>query len=108
MSDRTPEFESSDKKGSSIAYTGTVGASWTAVPYIAGNNIQSFIIEADIENAVTNTLSVSINGGATVLAVLYPGGVVSHLIKGTLTQVHILGFAASCNYRATIDYEDNV
>ncbi len=105
MADVLPEFEISDKKGTSVAYSGTVGVSWTAIPTVAGNNIQEFSIEADVDNAVTNILYVSLDGGTTTAAELYPTGTYYQLIKGSQTQVHIKGFAASCGYRAVINYE---
>jgi hypothetical protein len=107
MADQLPEFEISDKKGTTVVYTGSVGTSFTAVPAApTGNDIQSFSVEADSENDITNTLSVSIDGGTTVLGILYPSGYLYQLVKGvTQTQIHIKGAAASCAYRIMINYE---
>ena len=107
MSDQLPEFEISDKKGTTVVYSGSVGTSFTAVPAApTGNDIQSFSVEADSENAITNTLSVSLDGGTTTAAILYPTGFFYQLVKGvTQTQIHIKGAAASCGYRIVINYE---
>lgn len=107
MSDQLPEFEIADKKGSTVVYTGTVGTSWTAVPAApTANDIQSFAVEADAENDITNTLSVSLDGGTTTLTIIYPTGYFGGLIKGSSqTQIWLKGAAVSCAYTVTINYE---
>ena len=110
MTDRLPEFEQADKKGSTVVYTGTVSTAWVAVPFSpTANDIQSISVEADVNNAITNTLSVSLDAGTTTVAILYPTGHYYQLVKGVgQYQVWIMGFAAGCAYRIIINYEDIV
>ena len=105
MSDRTPEFESADKKGSTDVFTGTVGAAWTAIPTVAGTDIQSFSVQNNYENIITKTLSISLDGGTTTMDIIYPTGSVYQLIKGSKTQIHIYGSEASVAYRIVLNRE---
>lgn len=105
MVDRTPEFESADKKGTTDVYSGTVGLAWTAIPTVAGTEIQSFSVHNVADQVITNTISVSLDGGTTVMDILYPSGFTYQLIKGSKTQIHLLGSAASVSYRVVLNRE---
>ena len=105
MADRLPEFEGADKKGSSDPFVGTVGTSWTAIPNVAGGDIQEFIISHEIDDNNTSgdrLLSVSFDNRTTTLAELHESGSISGIIKNTQTQIYIKSTDASTPYRVIL------
>lgn len=106
MTDRSPEFESADKLGTTIPFSGNVGTSWTAIPSSPGGTIQSFCIINDDENGVNEYIEISLDGGSSVYDKIWPGGHIEDTIKGdSITQIHIRGQSSSVAYRAILDRE---
>ena len=106
MSDRLPEWETADKKGTTDVYTGTVGTSWLGVPITPGGEIQEFTVINDEDNYVTDYLEISLDGGSTIYDRIFPTGYVSDLIKGnSTTQLAIRGFSSSVKYKVILDRE---
>jgi len=100
-------FETVDLQGSTDAYNGTVGTSWTAIPTVADNVIQSALVVCVFEQGIAKELYVSFDGGTTTAAKLAPGGYISTNIKGRKTQIHIKGNVASVSYEVTLNREAN-
>jgi hypothetical protein len=105
MSDRPPEFESTDRKGTTDVFVGSVGTSWTAIPTVATTEIQSFIVSNDAENPITETISISLDAGTTTMDLIYPTGSSYQLVKGALTQIWIKGSIASVDYKVVLNRE---
>ena len=104
MSDKLPEFEIADKKGSTAPYAGTVGTSWTAIPGSPGNDIQTFSVESDIDNPVTSIVEISLDG-VEVLQQLTPGEFFQQVVKGSIQQIWLRGSVASLDYRVVLNRE---
>jgi len=108
MTDRAPEFETVDSKGTVDTFSGTVGTSLIAVPTVAGNVIQSFTVICDPVQSITNVLTVYLDGVGTVpAAVLYPGGFYSGEIKGSKRQINLKANVAGVSYQVTLDREES-
>lgn len=80
----TPDSSS----GTTTPIRATATTTWTAYPTIAGNSIQDFEIELDIDNSNTRRLWVSLSSGATDYTVLAPGSSFSFQPKN-ITQIFI-------------------
>ena len=105
MSDRAPEFETTDRKGTTDVFTGTVGAAWTAVPASPGVEIQSFIVHNDADTVITSTISISLDTGTTTIDIIYPSGFSYQLTKDTQRQIWIKAAVAGVPYRITMNRE---
>lgn len=107
MADDIPQFETEERVGTTDPYTGNVGTSWTAIPSVAGTEIQSFTVVNDVDNDITDWIEISLDAGTTVMDRIYPSGSLSHLIKGAKTQIHIRAAAASVGYKVILNRELN-
>jgi hypothetical protein len=107
MTDKLPEFENADKKGSSDPFSGNATTSWVDVPASPGNLIQEFTVINDSRNDLLEYLEISIDGGSTVLDKIYPSGHLSHLVKGDITEISLRGQSASVAYRVILNRELN-
>jgi len=104
MADVAEEFESTDKLGTTEQFDGTVGVAPITIPAIAGTSISEFIIQCPFDQSDTNTLKVSINGGANYLT-LQPAGFWGWTPKGGVKQLTILGNVAGVKYEIVLNKE---
>lgn len=105
MADRLPEYEVADKSGSTDTFVGTATTSFVAVPAVAAGDIQEFSVECDEDQDLQRTLEVSLDGGTTTFAKLYPTGHVSGIIKDVKTQIHIKGSVNGVAYTIVLSRE---
>jgi hypothetical protein len=105
LTDRAPEFEYADKKGTTDEYVGTVGTGGTSVPSSPGADIQEFMVMCDPDQLHSNYLEISIDGGTTYLAKIFAGGHYGQIVKGTLTQIFIKGSVSSVSYQVILNRE---
>ena len=104
MPDVPEEFESTDKLGTTSQYDGVVGVAPISIPAIAGNDIGDFIIQCPFDQADTNTLKVSINGGLNFLT-MQPAGFWGWTPKGGVKQLVIKGNVAGVKYEVVLNRE---
>ena len=104
MADIPEEFESTDTLGTSEQFDGTVGTTPINLPGSAGELISEFIVQCPFDQDDTNSLKVSLNGGASYLT-LQPAGFWAWTPKGNVTQLTLLGNVAGVKYEVVINKE---
>lgn len=62
MVDNAPEFETTDKLGSTDEFTGLVGSTAILIPPVAGTKIDEISIKAAIDQPAARRLEFSFNG----------------------------------------------
>ncbi len=105
MADVYEGFETRDIVGTTDEYPGTLGTSWTPIPSVAGTRIQNFTVYNDVDNSITETIEISLDGGTTVLDKLYPSGHLSRTVKSNQRQIWIKGASVSVKYYVTLNRE---
>jgi hypothetical protein len=104
MADVAPQFEVQDNLGSTSHFNGTVGTSSTAIPTTPGSPIADVMISCLVSNTPTKNLLVSFDGGTNFFT-LTPGTAMSWTMRGSATQFHIKGSAASTAYEIIVNRE---
>jgi hypothetical protein len=83
--------------GDTIHLNGSVGASNTPIPAVAGGVITQVLIECVVDQASTNKLYISFDGG-TLFKTLAQGSSMTWTPRGGLTQLVIKGNVAAVDY----------
>ena len=107
MADSDPRHEIADNQGSTIMESGTVGTTPYNFPNSPGAPISEFIVQCPDNQDIDNRLQVSLDGGSNYLT-LQPSGHWAWTPKGqTITQITILGNAASVAYEIVANLEED-
>ena len=105
MGDSAPRHESADNQGSTVMESSTVGLVNKNFPAVAGPPISEFIIQCPDDQDIDNRLQVSMDGGTNFFT-LQPSGNLAWTPKGqTVTQLTLLGNAASVQYEVIANLE---
>jgi len=104
MGDVPEEFEATDKLGTTLQFDGVVGLSPISIPGSPSEEIAEFIVQCPFDQADTNSLKISINGGADYLTI-QPAGYWAWSPKGAVTQITLLGNVAGVKYEVVLNKE---
>ena len=104
MSNIVSEFEMSDKVGTTVLYSASVGVGGAFVPAVAGKYIDEISIRCQVDQPAATRLEFSFDG--TVWHRLKVGEMREDEPRGTITQVKVraAGSLATAIYEIAINY----
>lgn len=88
MVDIAPEFETTDRLGETLQFSGSVGTAPTNIPSVAGTDIEEFAIRCSIDQPIASRLEFSYDGG-TSWARLGVGEAREDEFRGSIKQIKI-------------------
>ena len=103
MADNIGQFETRNRDGETVAFSGTVGTTAVSVPAVAGNAIQSVLIDNNNTDP-SKDLLVSFDGGTT-FKTYQANSTAGQIVKGNITQLEVKGAVAGVTYEFLLNIE---
>ena len=104
MVDLAPEFEITDRLGTTDQFDGTVDTLGVQVPAVAGNSISEIMVRSALSNPTAVKLLVSFDGGTTFFT-LNRSESITWGLKGDILQIDIKASSSTADYEIIMNRE---